>query len=176
MSPLKPRLKPHVSTDNNVNKKLNNMDIIAAYEYVKEVLYGTLGITTQLKKICDFFEQYSETKDGVVAILKSNNNAFQNKLADYLDILGLYRIRANSYSLERCDSELHFLKSQFTIAKALSKKLTRGTVYTKTEVKRIMQEVYDDICPDRYARASDLYLYIKYKEVRVKGKRCIKIL
>jgi hypothetical protein len=78
-------------------------------------------------------------------------------------LLGPAKILALGYKKHRIDPEILTVKSSQTIREALKDKLTVGNVYSKKELKQILQEIYKDLAINKTAKASDISGYVKTK-------------
>jgi hypothetical protein len=84
-------------------------------------------------------------------------------------LLGPAKILALGYKKHRIDPEILTVKSSQTIREALKDKLTVGNVYSKKELKQILQEIYKDLAINKTAKASDISGYVKTKRFRANG-------
>jgi hypothetical protein len=84
-------------------------------------------------------------------------------------LLGPAKLNALGYKKHRIDPEILTVKSSQTIREALKLKLTVGNVYSKKELKQILQDIYKDLAINKTAKASDISGYAKTKRFRGNG-------
>lgn len=127
----------------------------------------------ELKMVYDCLCCYPECEDEIFKML---NNECHSDVAYYFNKLPLDRIHANGFDTWKMDSEISFRNGAADIKAIVQDKFESGQVYSKKEIKSILQEVYDGIGMKKTAKATDLSKYIDCKECKKGGNKAYKIL
>jgi len=114
-----------------------------------------------------------ECEDEIFTML---NNECHSDVAYYFNKLPLDRIYANGFDTWKMDGEISFRNGAADIKAIVQDKFESGQVYSKKEIKSILQEVYDGIGMKKTAKATDLSKYIDCKECKKGGNKAFKIL
>ena len=153
---------------NSLNTKFEGSEQVK--EFVK--LFDSLGNTeNKFKALVEFskLETVSET---------DLNNIFQQipeKYGDYFRILGPNKISACKYKDSELKQEFNKLKNNSEIYPELSEEIYKnfmvGNRYTKSEVKKILGELYKKIGYKKTAKSTDLVEFFIVKNILTPDKK-----
>ena len=127
----------------------------------------------KLKLVYDRLCSCPECEDEIFAML---NNECHSDVAYYFNKLPLERIQANGFDTWKMDGEISFRNGAADIKIILQNKFESGQVYSKKEIKAVLQDVYDSTGMRKTAKATDLQKYVKCRECKKDGLKAFKIL
>lgn len=99
-----------------------------------------------------------------------------NDIAYFFNNLSTDRIIANSCDPWRMEQEIKQKNSSITVADLVSSIFHVDQVYSKKDVKWILQEIYDKLGIMKTAKANELTHYISCKETKKNGIKAYKII
>ena len=135
-------------------------------------LSGSNGIQDGIKIVYDYFQAYPEYhKDFFEALC---NEGFGH-IARYFNSLPLNRIYANGFNTWKMNNEITGISMEDNVKKSVESVFEPGKVYTKQEIKVMLQKIYDDLGVDRTAKATDLGKYIKTSGAKKDGLKAFRI-
>ena len=103
------------------------------------------------------------------------NEGYWN-IAYYFNRLSLDRIRANNYQPWEIEKEIKFSDSKGNISDFVAAVFKKGECYKKSDVKWMLQEIYDKLGILKTAKATELPTYISVRDTIRNGKKVYKIL
>lgn len=133
---------------------------------------GSNGMQDGIKIVYDYFQAYPEYhKDFFKALC---NEGFGD-IARYFNSLPLDRIYANGFNTWKMNNEITGISMEDSVKKSVESVFEQGKVYTKQEIKVMLQKIYDDLGVDRTAKAIDLEKYIKIGGAKKNGLKAFRI-
>ena len=178
------KISEYRAWDIKCNNYFNQLRVISGinkicgdYQYPIDKLFGTFYITndfpTRMKAYCDFLNSYPEAQDEVeqksVGIINSEYHTYYRKL-------GPDKIRANSYRRSMLESLINASKV-INIKDKILEVFRPGTTLPKKEIKKSLQDIYNNLGIKKTAKATDLEEYFDISPTLLKDKgHCFKIL
>jgi hypothetical protein len=98
-----------------------------------------------------------------------------NDVAYYFNMLSTERIIANGCDPWKMDQELRHVSGETDIKDLVASLFENGEVYSKKDVKWMLQEVYDKMGIAKTAKASELPNYIPCKITNKDGLKAYRI-
>lgn len=127
-----------------------------------------------LRFLCGYLIVNPSLKDELLAKLQANGF---DEAYHYLNSLSPYEMRSLSYSRPRMNARIKLQDNYLNLVKLIGCTFVKGAVYPKKEAKRLMGMAYQQLGIDEKAKASDLSIYLRCKEVKDKrGTQMMKIL
>ena len=114
--------------------------------------------------------------DKVEKLLRMLYNEGYWNIAYYFNRLPLDRIRANNYQPWEIEKEIKFSDSKGNISDFVAAVFKKGECYKKSDVKWMLQEIYDKLGILKTAKATELPTYISVRDTKRNGKEVYKIL
>lgn len=136
------------------------------------IFISTKDFMTRMKAYCDFLDSYPEAQDEVE---QKSVGIIDYEFHQYYRALGPDRIKANSYQRSMLASQMKCEMAVDKIESAIRENFHIGDVIPRDEIKRKLQEIYDDLGLRKTAKATDLDTYFNTRIVRLKGAKCIKL-
>ena len=127
----------------------------------------------RMRIIADYLQRYPSLRNEIFDMLR---NEGYNQLGYYFSQLPIDRMKANGYRMANMDSEIAFKNQTQDIGSIVASTFVKGQVYSKQEVKRIIQGIYDRFGLKKTAKATDLSNYIAWKDTKKDGLKAIKII
>ena len=127
----------------------------------------------RIKKVYEYMSNLPECESEIYAML---SNEGYTDVAFYFNELSLERIFANGFDTWKMDSEISFRRGASDIKAIVSSRFESGKIYSKKEIKTVLQEIYNNTNMQRNAKATDLPKYIDCKECKKDGLKAYKVL
>ena len=193
----------YVTTVNGV-PEINNLLIISE-QYCRDILKNQVGLfviisnasgtiyrmeVQQLKKdlanvssywvseermriIAGYFQKYPSLTNDIFEMLR---NEGYNQLGYYFSQLPIDRMQANRYRMSDMDQEIAFRNQTQDIGSIVASIFVKGQVYSKAEVKKMLQDVYDRLGLKKKAKATEISNYIPCESVKKDGLKAVRII
>lgn len=119
------------------------------------------------------------TSGGVIdkrEVLRMLYNEGYRNIVYYFNRLSLDRIRANNYQPWEIEKEIKFSDSKGNISDFVAAVFKKGECYKKSDVKWMLQEIYDKLGILKTAKATELPTYISVRNTIRNGEKVYKIL
>ena len=145
---------------------------------LKESLSSVVGKKAFQDKIritCEWLCAHNECQEEAFRMLCREG---YSKIASYFNLLPLDRIIANGcdpWKIEQEMEVLQFNKSD-CIKELIAEKFVSGQIYSKREVKDILQEIYDQMQLRKTAKSTDLADYISFSMTKKNGLKAYRII
>ena len=127
----------------------------------------------RMRIIADYFQRYPSLRNEIFDMLR---NEGYNQLGYYFSQLPIDRMKANRYRMSDMDREIAFKNQTQDIGSIVAATFVKGQVYSKQEVKGILQGIYNRLGLKQTAKATDLSNYIAWKDAKKNGLKAIRIL
>jgi hypothetical protein len=117
--------------------------------------------------LCDYIEQNPDEEDAVLFKVPQD-------FVNYYTIIGPDGCRAVSFRKHLLEERYQRIKKEseciITLDEALQAKFQEGQSYSKVDIKRMLQEVYDELGIPKKAKATDLGDYYEIQNSQVSNK------
>ena len=133
---------------------------------------GGNGMREGIKTVYDYFQAYPECHKDFFEVLC--NNGFGD-IARYFNILPPSRVYASGFNTWKMNNEIISINMEDNVKKSVESTFEQGKVYTKQEIKIMLQKIYDNLGIDRKAKATDLEKYIKVCGAKKDGLKAFRI-
>ena len=127
----------------------------------------------RMKIIADYFRKYPLLSNEIYEMLR---NEGYNQLGYYFSQLPIDRMQANGYRMADMDKEIAIKNQTPDISSIVASTFVKGHVYSKVEIKRMLQEIYDRLGLKKKAKSTDLPDYIPCASTKKVGLKAIKII
>lgn len=127
---------------------------------------------TRIRIVADYFQNYPSLGNEIFEMLR---NEGYNDIGYFFSNLPLDRIKANGYNTGKMNAEIAFKNQTTDIKSIVAATFVKGQVYSKQEVKGILQGIYDRLGLKKTAKATDLSNYIVWKDAKKDGLKAIRI-
>ena len=127
---------------------------------------------TRIRIVADYFQNYPSLENEIFEMLR---NEGYNDIGYFFSNLTLDRIKANGYNTGKMNAEIAFKNQTTDIKSIVAATFVKGQVYSKQEVKGILQGIYDRLGLKKTAKATDLSNYIVWKDAKKDGLKAIRI-
>jgi hypothetical protein len=125
-----------------------------------------------MRKVAEYFQTYPSLVDEMFGMLR---NEGYNNLGYFFSNLSIDRMKANGFDTSKMANEIQFNNQNPDIASLVAGTFQRGKVYSKKDVKKILQEIYDSLGLKRTAKATDLPEYLECELCKKDGIKAIRI-
>ena len=148
------------------------------YEYspvtlaLRNALDSVKTTEDRYRRAYQFFDSYPDYKSEFCEMLSIEG---YSDLAECFGTLSSDRIKANSFNSTRIVREIKTVQKSGDIKDLIVSRFTSGEVYSKKEVKRILQDVYDALGLQKTAKASDILEYIDVSGAKKDGLKAFRI-
>lgn len=126
----------------------------------------------RIKAILYCFQKHPECQREIFGMLHDEG---YNDVAYYFNMLSTERIIANGCDPWKMDQELRHVSGETDIKDLVASLFENGEVYSKKDVKWMLQEVYDKMGIAKTAKASELPNYIPCKITNKDGLKAYRI-
>ena len=109
-------------------------------------------------------------------IFEMLRNEGYNQLGYYFSQLPIDRMQANRYRMSDMDQEIAFRNQTQDIGSIVASIFVKGQVYSKAEVKKMLQDVYDRLGLKKKAKATEISNYIPCESVKKDGLKAVRII
>ena len=144
-------------------------------QQLKNDLAAVSGYTvteSRIRIVADYFQNYPSLGNEIYEMLR---NEGYNDIGYFFSNLPLDRIKANGYNTGKMNAEIAFKNQTTEIESIVAATFVKGQVYSKQEVKGILQGIYDRLGLKKTAKATDLSNYIAWKIAKKDGLKAMRI-
>lgn len=135
----------------------------------KEQFGGIKDFPNKLRTYSEFRNDYPEFSE------KLKQDCFiEREFHEYYDILGYRKLKALKFREKDVRQKYEDFRKGKVITNACRGMFQKGHFYLPTDVKKMLQEIYDTNGMKKTAKASDLMKYIKAKVTRRKDENGIR--